>query len=51
MPKEDWFQEELRPVINYLAQLENVKIKTFSWELEDGWEDSVDIHTTMFAEL
>ena len=51
MPNEDWFQEELQPVIDYLAQLEEVKRKTFSWELEDGWEDSVDIHTNMFAEL
>ena len=51
MSNEDWFQEELQPVIDYLAQLEEVKRKTFSWELENGWEESVDIHTTMFAEL
>ena len=51
MPDGDWFKEEQQPVIDYLPQLEEVKRKTFSWELEDGWEESVDIHTTMFAEL
>ena len=48
---EDWFKEELQQVIDYLAQLEEVKRKTFSYELEDGWEESVNIHNPMFAEL
>ena len=47
----EWFPAELQPVIATLQQLKVVKDKTFSWELEDGWEEAISTFTRMFSEL
>ena len=47
----DWFPVELQPVIALLQQLKVVKDKTFSWELEDGWEEAITTFTRKFSEM
>ena len=47
----DWFPAELHPVIALMMQLKVVKDKTFSWELEEGWEEAITTFTSMFSEL
>ena len=47
----DWFPAELAPVIALMVQLKEVKDKTFSWELGEGWEEAITTFTTMFSEL
>ena len=42
---------ELDPVVDCLEQLEIVKDKTFSWELEEEWEEAIELYTLMFAQL
>ena len=46
-----WFPVELHPVVAALQQLKVVKDMTFSWELEDGWEDAIDSYKRNFSEL
>ena len=48
---EDWWPAKLDPVIDCLKQLEEVKDKTFSWELKEGWEGAISQYKWMFAEL
>ena len=47
----NWFPAELHPVITLMKQLKEVKDKTFSWELEEGWEEAITTFTRMFSEL
>ena len=46
-----WFPSELQPVMALMEQLKVVKDKTFSWELEEGWEEAITTFTSMFSEL
>ena len=38
---------ELDPIVDCLEQLELVKDKTFSWELEEEWEEAIESYTLM----
>ena len=47
----DWWPSELDPVLDCLNQLEEVKDKTFGWELKEGWESAIALYKSMFSEL
>ena len=47
----DWFPTELSPVIALMVQLREVKDKTFSWELGEGWEEAISNFAIKFSEL
>ena len=48
---EEWWPEVLSPVLECLKAFEAVKDATFSWELEEGWEEKISDYTSMYAEL
>ena len=48
---QDWWPVKLEPVVDCLEQLEAIKDKTFSWELEEGGEDAISLYQSMFAKL
>ena len=48
---EEWWPVEIDPIVDCLEQLEVVKDKTFSWELEEEWEEAIESYTLMFAQL
>ena len=48
---QEWWPEELNPVLDCLKAFEAVKSTTFSWELKEGWEEKNSTFTMMYAEL
>ena len=36
---EEWWPEELNPVLDCLRSFRDVKDATFGWDLVEGWED------------
>ena len=47
----EWWPVELNPVVDCLVQLRTIKDKTFSWDLKDGWEESIDTYKQMYSRL
>ena len=47
----DWFPDALNPVLDCLKAFMAVKDATFSWDLRDGWEETITTYTSLFAEL
>ena len=47
----DWFPMELSPVLDVLIVFSNMKNKCFSWELQTGWAESIQLYSHMYAEL
>ena len=47
----NWFPDELCPVLDCLKAFMAVKDATFSWDLRDGWEETINTYTLLFAEL
>ena len=46
-----WFPSDLYPVITAMQHLKVVTDKTFSWELQEGWEKALDEYKEAFSNL
>ena len=47
----NWFPEELGPVVEVLLLFSEVKHKCFSWDLQPGWAESIQLYSMKYAEL
>ena len=48
---ETWFPGEAEPILELLMEFRKVKDSCFSWKLKDGWRESINSYTEMYADL
>ena len=47
----EWFPMEAEPIVDCLIQFKEIKDKCFGWELQEGWQYTIQLYKHMFSEL